>query len=58
MAKKKKTNAQILKNKKPFLKRKNELAAAEKQAEDLAAQKVTTVAAQKTSNRRFRIKRN
>jgi hypothetical protein len=48
MAKKKKTNAQILKEAEALLeKKKTELAAAEKQAEELAAQKVTTVAAQK-----------
>jgi hypothetical protein len=50
MAKKKKTNAQILKKTKALLEKKEtELAAAEKQAEELAAQKVTTVAAQKTA---------
>ena len=48
--KKKKTNAQRLKEAEALLeKKRTELAAAEKQAEELAAQKVTTVAAQKSA---------
>jgi hypothetical protein len=58
MAKKKKTNAQILKKTKALLEKKEtELAAAEKQAEELAAQKVTTVAAQKTAAEDLELKK-